>query len=162
MGMPIFLLELVIGQYSGQGPNEAFTRLSPLFSGLGYCTLVVISLVTIYYMVIIAWTIFYFFASFSSELGWGKCDNDFNTDGKLFSSSLQSPIPIQGVQLNFTTLQIVTVVWRTRPARRTMVTTGHSTTELVGTFQNCANISITSLGTIHFAIPLLDKFLWRR
>lgn len=82
MGLPIFLLELVIGQYSGQGPNEAFSRLAPLASGVGYCTLVVITLVTIYYMVIISWTIFYFFASFSSELGWGSCSNKFNTLSK--------------------------------------------------------------------------------
>jgi SNF family Na+-dependent transporter len=53
-----------------------------LFAGLGYCTLVVISLVTIYYQVIVAWTIFYIFASFTSELGWGSCGHDFNTDGE--------------------------------------------------------------------------------
>lgn len=82
MGMPIFLLELVLGQYSGLGPNDAFARLAPIFSGVGYCTLAVITMVTVYYMVIIAWTIFYFFASFSSELGWGKCDNEFNTKSK--------------------------------------------------------------------------------
>jgi SNF family Na+-dependent transporter len=67
-----------------------------LFTGLGYCTLVVITLVTIYYQVIVAWTIFYVFASFTSELGWGSCGHDFNTDGELqtvlvldFSGSMQ-------------------------------------------------------------------------
>lgn len=84
MGMPIFLLELVIGQYSGLGPDQAFTRMAPIFSGLGYCTLVVIALITIYYMVIIAWTVFYFFASFTTELGFGSCNNDFNSIGKQF------------------------------------------------------------------------------
>ena len=53
-----------------------------LFTGLGYCTLIVILLVTIYYQVIVAWTIFYIFASFTSELGWGSCGHDFNTDGE--------------------------------------------------------------------------------
>lgn len=84
MGMPIFLLELVIGQYSGMGPDQAFARIAPIFSGLGYCCIVVIFLVTIYYMVIIAWTVFYFFASFDSELGWGSCNNPFNTISKYF------------------------------------------------------------------------------
>lgn len=51
-------------------------------AGLGYCTLVVITFVTIYYMVVIAWIIFYFFASFYPEIGWGYCHNDFNTDSK--------------------------------------------------------------------------------
>lgn len=84
MGMPIFLLELVVGQYSGLGPDEAFSRIAPLFTGLGYCTIVVIFLVTIYYMVIIAWTVFYFVASFDKDLGWGSCHNSFNTIGQYF------------------------------------------------------------------------------
>lgn len=82
MGMPIFLLELVVGQYSGLGPDQAYSNIAPIFTGLGYCTLVVITLITIYYMVIIAWTLFYFFASFTSELGFGSCHNDFNTMGE--------------------------------------------------------------------------------
>ncbi|KAJ8930137.1 hypothetical protein NQ314_017103, partial [Rhamnusium bicolor] len=81
MGMPIFLLELIVGQYSGLGPDQAFANMAPLFSGLGYCNLVVITFVTIYYMVIISWTVFYFFASFTLELGYGSCNNDFNTMG---------------------------------------------------------------------------------
>lgn len=88
MGMPIFLLELVIGQYSGLGPDQAFTRITPILSGLGYCTLVVISFITIYYMVIIAWTVFYFFASFTTDLGFGSCHNDFNSVGKALSLKL--------------------------------------------------------------------------
>lgn len=88
MGLPIFLLELVIGQYSGLGPNESFAHLAPIFSGLGFCTLVVIVLITIYYMVIIAWTIFYFFASFSSDLGWGLCSEDYNTESKIFAAKI--------------------------------------------------------------------------
>ncbi|XP_074114588.1 sodium- and chloride-dependent glycine transporter 2 isoform X2 [Cotesia typhae] len=80
MGLPIFFMELCIGQYTGVGPMEAYRRMSPAFGGLGICTLVVIGLVTVYYMVIIAWTLFYTFASFSSKLAWAYCDNGFNTE----------------------------------------------------------------------------------
>ncbi|CAK9808586.1 Sodium- and chloride-dependent glycine transporter 2 [Anthophora quadrimaculata] len=80
MGLPIFFLELVVGQYSGLGPNEAFTRMAPALQGLGYCTLVVILLVIVYYMVIVAWTLFYTFVSFVPKLSWAYCDNDFNTN----------------------------------------------------------------------------------
>ncbi|XP_076650810.1 sodium- and chloride-dependent glycine transporter 2 isoform X2 [Halictus rubicundus] len=80
MGLPIFFLELAIGQYSGLGPNEAFTRMAPAFQGLGYCTLVVILLVLVYYMVIVAWTLFYIFVSFMPKLGWAYCDNEFNSN----------------------------------------------------------------------------------
>ncbi|KAF5294687.1 hypothetical protein FQA39_LY02819 [Lamprigera yunnana] len=81
MGTPIFLLEVLLGQYTGLGPDQVFARIAPIFCGVGYCTLVVITIVTIYYMVIISWTIFYFFASFTSELGWGSCNNEFNSIG---------------------------------------------------------------------------------
>ena len=33
MGLPIFFLELTIGQYSGLGPNKAFQRMAPIFHG---------------------------------------------------------------------------------------------------------------------------------
>jgi solute carrier family 6 amino acid transporter-like protein 5/7/9/14 len=33
MGLPIFFLELAIGQYSGLGPNKAFQRMAPIFQG---------------------------------------------------------------------------------------------------------------------------------
>lgn len=108
MGMPIFLLELVIGQYSGQGPEKVFTTLAPLFNGLGYCTLVVITFITIYYMVIIAWTVFYFFASFTDDLGFGSCHNDFNTIGKstkLLSFFNNTDLAISSVyELDYTTI----------------------------------------------------------
>lgn len=37
-------------------------------------------LVTIYYNVIIAWCLFYFFASFRRKLPWSDCGNWWNTD----------------------------------------------------------------------------------
>ncbi|KAK9709539.1 Sodium:neurotransmitter symporter family [Popillia japonica] len=46
VGMPIFLLELIIGQYTGIGPDQTFRRIAPIFSGIGYACLVVISLVS--------------------------------------------------------------------------------------------------------------------
>ncbi|XP_026826364.1 sodium- and chloride-dependent glycine transporter 2 [Ooceraea biroi] len=80
MGLPIFFLELCIGQYTGLGPIKAFSRMAPGFHGLGYCTLVVILFVLIYYMIIVTWTLFYTFASFSKKLAWAYCDNSFNTE----------------------------------------------------------------------------------
>ncbi|XP_046830065.1 sodium- and chloride-dependent glycine transporter 1-like isoform X3 [Vespa crabro] len=98
MGLPIFFLELAIGQYTGLGPNEAFARMAPAFQGLGYCTLVVIGLVIVYYMVIIAWTLFYIFASFSPNLAWAHCDNYFNTDIEINFKDCYSGIQNQECQ----------------------------------------------------------------
>ncbi|XP_063824362.1 sodium- and chloride-dependent glycine transporter 1-like [Ostrinia nubilalis] len=78
IGLPIFYLELYIGQYSGLGPLKAFQSIAPFFSGLGYCTLVVITIISIYYMIIIAWTLYYTIVSIAGSLDWGSCENDFN------------------------------------------------------------------------------------
>lgn len=83
IGLPIFFLELVVGQYSGMGAIESFKNIAPLFHGIGVCTLVVITYVTIYYMVIVSWTMFYTYESFSSELPWGSCQHDYNSNSKL-------------------------------------------------------------------------------
>ncbi|KAL6260242.1 hypothetical protein P5V15_007775 [Pogonomyrmex californicus] len=80
MGLPIFFLELCMGQYTRLGPIKAFSHMAPAFHGLGYCTLVVMAFVLIYYMIIVAWTLFYTFASFFPKLSWAYCDNPFNTN----------------------------------------------------------------------------------
>eukprot|EP00088_Acartia_fossae_P009522 TRINITY_DN1462_c0_g1_i9.p1 TRINITY_DN1462_c0_g1~~TRINITY_DN1462_c0_g1_i9.p1 ORF type:complete len:732 (+),score=113.65 TRINITY_DN1462_c0_g1_i9:92-2287(+) len=76
-GLPLFFLELTIGQYSGKGPIKLFGRVAPAMKGLGHAMLVITFLVVIYYNMIIAWTIFYTFMGFTSELPWSKC---YDTD----------------------------------------------------------------------------------
>lgn len=58
LGIPIFFAELFTGQYSGSEPIKAYSYIAPFFKGLGYCGLVVTLLVTIYYMVIVAWVLY--------------------------------------------------------------------------------------------------------
>jgi len=36
-----------------------------------------------YYNTIIGWAVYYFFASFSSELPWEKCGHEWNTENCL-------------------------------------------------------------------------------
>ena len=51
----------------------------PALKGLGYGMLVIMFLVSIYYNMIIAWTIYYTFAGFTSQLPWQYCGNDYNS-----------------------------------------------------------------------------------
>lgn len=88
IGFPLFFLELYIGQYTGLGPIKAFAAIGPFFSGLGICTIVVMTLICIYYMVIVAWTLFYTIVSIAGKLNWGLCDNTFNTDSEYLTSSV--------------------------------------------------------------------------
>ncbi|UYV60163.1 SLC6A7 [Cordylochernes scorpioides] len=78
-GLPLFYMELALGQYHGKGPNIVFKHMAPLFHGLGFAMLMVTLLVSLYYNMIIAWTLFYTFASFTSQLGWEFCGNSWNS-----------------------------------------------------------------------------------
>lgn len=82
IGIPCFFLEIAIGQYTAMGPVTIYKNLSPLFKGLGIANFGASCFVGLYYNMIIAWTIYYFFASFTSQLPWDGCGNDFNSECK--------------------------------------------------------------------------------
>ena len=75
IGFPMFFLELALGQFSGLGPAGLFGRMCPLFSGLGWAMLSAALFVSLYYNVIIAWTLFYIMKGFESVLPWSSCDS---------------------------------------------------------------------------------------
>ena len=83
-GLPLFFLELALGQYAGKGPLKVFGRMAPIAKGLGYGMLMITFLVVIYYNLIIAWTIYYTFAGFTSELPWTYCGNGSLTSQDCF------------------------------------------------------------------------------
>ncbi|XP_018586010.2 sodium-dependent proline transporter [Scleropages formosus] len=71
-GLPLFLMELSLGQYGAAGPITVW-KCCPLLKGIGIGMLCVSTLVCLYYNVIIAWTFFYLGSSFQSPLPW-SCD----------------------------------------------------------------------------------------
>ena len=50
-------------------------------AGIGYAMFAISFLICIYYNMILAWTIFYVYSSFTSSLPWDDCDNWWNTNG---------------------------------------------------------------------------------
>ncbi|XP_060551998.1 sodium-dependent proline transporter-like isoform X1 [Ruditapes philippinarum] len=79
VGMPIFFLELSLGQFSSSGPLTCW-KYAPLFQGVGVGMVAVSAMVAIYYNMIIGWSLYYLFASFTSELPWEKCDPEWATE----------------------------------------------------------------------------------
>ncbi|XP_064636103.1 sodium- and chloride-dependent glycine transporter 1-like isoform X2 [Lineus longissimus] len=77
-GMPLFFLEVSFGQFSSLSPISAW-KVSPLFKGIGYGMVLVSGVVCIYYNIIIAWTLYFLYKSFTSVLPWSTCDNEWNT-----------------------------------------------------------------------------------
>lgn len=75
MGIPFLILEYGIG-FSFKRPfTEIFKKINPKFEFIAWILIFLISIVLIYYMVIISWDLFYLFSSFT--FNWG-------TDTALF------------------------------------------------------------------------------
>ncbi|KAM9496931.1 sodium- and chloride-dependent GABA transporter 2 isoform 1-T2 [Clarias gariepinus] len=79
-GIPVFFLETALGQYTSEGGITCWRKISPLCEGIGYATQVIVALLNIYYIIVLAWGIFYLFFSFSWDLPWASCNNTWNTD----------------------------------------------------------------------------------
>lgn len=79
-GIPLFLMETSLGQYTKQGTITCWRKICPLFGGIGYGTLVVVLYSSIYYIIILAWAFLYLFSSFSTELPWANCRNSWNSE----------------------------------------------------------------------------------
>ena len=47
---------------------------------MGYAAAVAAAWLNIFYIVVLAWALFYLFHSFRSPLPWATCDNWWNTD----------------------------------------------------------------------------------
>ncbi|KAK3766032.1 hypothetical protein RRG08_002273 [Elysia crispata] len=74
VGVPIFFLELSLGQFSSCGPTTVWSFAS-LFQGIGFAMMIVSAMVAIYYNMIIGWAFYYLFASFTDDLPWADCGN---------------------------------------------------------------------------------------
>ncbi|XP_012219206.1 sodium- and chloride-dependent glycine transporter 1 [Linepithema humile] len=81
-GLPLMFMELSLGQYASLGPVAAYKQFCPLLCGLGYGMVLVSSVVMLYYNLIIAWTLYYMFASVVGgwELPWSKCEKEWSTE----------------------------------------------------------------------------------
>uniref|UniRef100_H9GNM7 Transporter n=1 Tax=Anolis carolinensis TaxID=28377 RepID=H9GNM7_ANOCA len=78
-GMPLFYMELALGQYNREGAATVW-KICPLFKGVGYAVILIALYVGFYYNVIIAWSLYYLFSSFTfGELPWTKCGNPWNS-----------------------------------------------------------------------------------
>ena len=78
----ISFLNLVAFHYPSRGDILVFQQILTfwyLFSGVGLAIIVIVGVISIYYNIIIAWTLHYLFASFTSELPWSHCNNYWNT-----------------------------------------------------------------------------------
>ncbi|XP_058498270.1 sodium- and chloride-dependent creatine transporter 1 [Solea solea] len=77
-GIPVFFLEISLGQFMKAGGINVW-NIAPLFKGLGYASMVIVFFCNTYYIMVLAWGLYYLVKSFSSTLPWSTCDNEWNT-----------------------------------------------------------------------------------
>ncbi|XP_036440988.1 sodium- and chloride-dependent GABA transporter 2-like [Colossoma macropomum] len=85
-GVPLFLLETSMGQYTQQGSITCWQCLCPLAEGIGYASQLILVYSCMCYIILLAWALLYLVFSFSSQLPWSTCDNTWNTDRCIFAA----------------------------------------------------------------------------
>ncbi|CAH2096550.1 unnamed protein product [Euphydryas editha] len=81
-GLPLFFLELALGQYHRCGCLTLWKRICPALKGVGYAICMIDIYMGMYYNTIIGWAVYYLvasLASINSVLPWTSCDNEWNT-----------------------------------------------------------------------------------
>ncbi|XP_076227429.1 GABA neurotransmitter transporter-1B isoform X2 [Nomia melanderi] len=96
-GVPMFLMELSLGQMMTIGGLGVF-KIAPLFKGTGYATCVISFWMNIYYIIILAWALFYLLLSLRIERAETVCwpdDNDTicaTSIGNLSHTLMKDPV----------------------------------------------------------------------
>ncbi|XP_056331090.1 sodium- and chloride-dependent transporter XTRP3-like [Danio aesculapii] len=90
-GIPLFCMELAIGQKMRLGSIGAWSSISPYLSGLGVASVITSLYLCLYYNVINAWSFWYLFHSFQSVLPWAECPVNSNRTGFVEECAVASP-----------------------------------------------------------------------
>jgi len=80
-GIPLFFLEVSVGQYLGVGGMSVVGQLAPIFKGVGYSAIMMVFLENVYYIIVVTWTLFYLFQTFIDfpSLPWSDCSKGNGT-----------------------------------------------------------------------------------
>lgn len=89
VGKPMYYMELALGQFTAKGP-VAVWNMVPLGRGIGVAQCIVSLIVAIYYNVIMAYCLYYIFASFTTTVPWSYCASEerggWGVDGDIYSN----------------------------------------------------------------------------
>lgn len=76
VGKPIYYMEIILGQFSSSSSINVW-NVSPGFSGIGWSQFYCNTALMTYYSSLMALTLFFLIASFSAELPWAKCREEW-------------------------------------------------------------------------------------
>ena len=72
-GIPLFVIELSIGQRLRKGPLHVWWEINPYLAGIGIASCIVSFLCAVYYNTVVSWCVLYFFRSFTYPSPWSEC-----------------------------------------------------------------------------------------
>ncbi|KAJ0063898.1 hypothetical protein NL108_013623 [Boleophthalmus pectinirostris] len=78
-GVPLFYMELALGQFHRSGCISIWKHICPIFKGIGFAICIIALYIAFYYNTIMAWALYYLLSSFSPVLPWTTCTNGWNT-----------------------------------------------------------------------------------
>ncbi|XP_063882134.1 sodium- and chloride-dependent GABA transporter 1-like isoform X1 [Scylla paramamosain] len=90
IGLPLVIMEISLGQYLGLGPAHLFSRMCPVFSGVGWAMVLQLLMITVYYNIILSWTLFYLGGSFLSPLPWSHYRHEHDSGADSLKKSYES------------------------------------------------------------------------
>ncbi len=81
VGLPLFFMEMILGQYAGLSCTKIYARLAPGLKGMGYGMITIPTVINFYYTVVMGYAFYFLFRGFTADkkLPWGLCDQEFNT-----------------------------------------------------------------------------------
>uniref|UniRef100_A0A4W2EDF3 Transporter n=1 Tax=Bos indicus x Bos taurus TaxID=30522 RepID=A0A4W2EDF3_BOBOX len=91
-GIPLFHIELAVGQRLRRGSVGAWTAISPYLGGMGLGCFTVSFLVSLYYNTVLTWVLWYLLNSFQHPLPWSACPLDLNRTGLVQECRDSSPV----------------------------------------------------------------------
>ncbi|XP_010855440.1 PREDICTED: sodium-dependent dopamine transporter [Bison bison bison] len=77
-GVPLFYMELALGQFNREGAAGVW-KICPILRGGGYTAILISLYIGFFYNVIIAWALHYLLSSFTTELPWTHCNHSWNS-----------------------------------------------------------------------------------
>ncbi|CAF1327089.1 unnamed protein product [Adineta ricciae] len=81
-GLPLFYMELALGQYHRSGVFTIWKHICPLVKGIGWATVLINFMTAMFYNTVISWAVYYMIVSFKGIVGdlpWKRCDHAWNT-----------------------------------------------------------------------------------
>ncbi|XP_072450902.1 sodium- and chloride-dependent neutral and basic amino acid transporter B(0+)-like isoform X1 [Chiloscyllium punctatum] len=106
-GIPMFLLETSFGQFASLGPIAVWKAM-PILQGVGITMVLSSTFANISYSCILAYSLYYLFASFQSPLPWTDC---FSWWGADETCSRTPKDPLCNLTLNDGYFEIVNITW---------------------------------------------------